>query len=212
MAFAFQGDKSSANKPDSNGNRSHQQKRNMPFDTHCNIHGHIVEKCYKIHGYPPGYNKNNKGKDVVANQVQTSNDTGVATGDGTTLLPQLISTQYQQLLNLLVGQHSGMTTSDPSTSTSNTGCKPTKAPMDQRPKLDDNKGEPLTDPSSEKQLVGKLLYLTLSRPDITYAVNCVSQFMANPTGSEPFALLSQRLSRTRSHLFTKLFSASQRLF
>lgn len=23
--------------------------------SHCNIIGHIVDKCYKVHGYPPGY-------------------------------------------------------------------------------------------------------------------------------------------------------------
>ena len=30
-------------------------KKDRPFCTHCNILGHIIEKCYKIHGYPPGY-------------------------------------------------------------------------------------------------------------------------------------------------------------
>ncbi|XP_073030872.1 uncharacterized protein [Primulina eburnea] len=28
--------------------------RGRPFCTHCNIHGHTVETCYKIHGFPPG--------------------------------------------------------------------------------------------------------------------------------------------------------------
>ncbi|XP_030479381.2 uncharacterized mitochondrial protein AtMg00810-like [Cannabis sativa] len=60
------------------------------------------------------------------------------------------------------------------------GCKPAKAPMDPRTRLDDQQGEPLTNPSTYRQLIGKLLYLTLSRPDITYAVNTLSQFMANP--------------------------------
>ncbi|KAL5552502.1 hypothetical protein UlMin_039903 [Ulmus minor] len=31
------------------------QKRDRPFCTHCQYHGHTVEKCYKIHGYPPGF-------------------------------------------------------------------------------------------------------------------------------------------------------------
>lgn len=50
--------------------------------------------------------------------------------------------------------------------------------MDPRVKLDDQQGEQLIDPSPYRQLVGKLLYLTLSRPDITFAVHTLSQFMS----------------------------------
>ncbi|KAM6596869.1 hypothetical protein CsatA_007393 [Cannabis sativa] len=60
------------------------------------------------------------------------------------------------------------------------GCKPAKAPMDPRTKLDDQQGELLANPSEYRQLIGKLLYLTLSRPDITFAVNNLSQFMSAP--------------------------------
>ncbi|KAM6589696.1 hypothetical protein CsatA_012301 [Cannabis sativa] len=60
------------------------------------------------------------------------------------------------------------------------GCKPAKTPMNPRTKLDDQQGEPLTNPSAYRQLIGKLIYLTLSRPDITYAVNNLSQFMSAP--------------------------------
>ncbi|XP_030478311.1 uncharacterized mitochondrial protein AtMg00810-like [Cannabis sativa] len=60
------------------------------------------------------------------------------------------------------------------------GSKPAKTPMEPRIKLDDQQGEPLEDPSPYRQLVRKLLYLTLSRPDITFAVNILSQFMASP--------------------------------
>ncbi|XP_060965504.1 uncharacterized mitochondrial protein AtMg00810-like [Cannabis sativa] len=60
------------------------------------------------------------------------------------------------------------------------GSKPSKTPMDPKLKLDNEHGEALDNPSHYRQLVGKLLYLTLSRPDITYAVNSLSQFMANP--------------------------------
>ena len=60
------------------------------------------------------------------------------------------------------------------------GSKPSKTPMDPRVKLDDQQEELLTDPSHYRQLVGKLLYLTLSRPDITFAVHTLSQFMSSP--------------------------------
>lgn len=43
-------------------------RKERPFCTHCNMLGHIVDKCYKIHGYPPGYRA--KGKSCSsANQV-----------------------------------------------------------------------------------------------------------------------------------------------
>ena len=43
-------------------------KKERPFCTHCNMSGHTVEKCYKLHGYPPGYKP--KGKQIAnANQV-----------------------------------------------------------------------------------------------------------------------------------------------
>ncbi|KAM6555738.1 hypothetical protein CsatB_002757 [Cannabis sativa] len=61
-----------------------------------------------------------------------------------------------------------------------TGSKPAKTPMDPRTKLDDQEGHLLDDPSTYRQLIGRLLYLTLSRPDITFAVNTLSQFMSSP--------------------------------
>uniref|UniRef100_A0A803PTS7 Uncharacterized protein n=1 Tax=Cannabis sativa TaxID=3483 RepID=A0A803PTS7_CANSA len=52
--------------------------------------------------------------------------------------------------------------------------------MDPRTKLDDTQGTPLDDPFAYRQLVGRLLYLTLTRPDITFAVNILSQFISSP--------------------------------
>jgi len=42
-------------------------------------------------------------------------------------------------------------------------------------------GEPLTDTTAYRRLVGKLLYLTNTRPDITHAVHQLSQHVAAPT-------------------------------
>jgi hypothetical protein len=33
-------------------------RRERPTCTHCGLLGHVVEKCFKIHGYPPGYKSN----------------------------------------------------------------------------------------------------------------------------------------------------------
>ncbi|XP_075078030.1 secreted RxLR effector protein 161-like [Nicotiana tabacum] len=43
--------------------------------------------------------------------------------------------------------------------------------------------EPLSDPASYRRMVGKLNYLTVTRPDISYHVNVVNQFMNSPCDS-----------------------------
>ncbi|XP_019166979.1 PREDICTED: uncharacterized protein LOC109162750 [Ipomoea nil] len=60
------------------------------------------------------------------------------------------------------------------------GSKPCETPMDQSVKLVVGEGEPLEDPERYRRLVGKLNYLTITRPDIAFPVSVVSQFMANP--------------------------------
>ena len=51
--------------------------------------------------------------------------------------------------------------------------------MEQNLKLSDS-GEILNDPSRYQRLVGRLIYLTITRPDITYTVHVLSRFMHEP--------------------------------
>ncbi|XP_019450622.1 PREDICTED: uncharacterized protein LOC109352894 [Lupinus angustifolius] len=61
------------------------------------------------------------------------------------------------------------------------GSKPCSTPMDPNANLHGNYGHPLTDPSKYRRLIGRLIYLTHTRPDISYSVSHLSQFLANPT-------------------------------
>lgn len=37
------------------GSSSSSKKRERPLCTHCGLQGHTVDRCYKLHGFPPGY-------------------------------------------------------------------------------------------------------------------------------------------------------------
>jgi len=84
--------------------------------------------------------------------------------DGTILLTQQI---YQRFTS---ENQNGRSTVIPSPMTTN--CKLTKAGLDL-----------FSDPSLYRSVVGALQYTTITRPELSYAVNKVCQFMANPMDS-----------------------------
>ena len=58
--------------------------------------------------------------------------------------------------------------------------KPRATPLESKLKLNLG-GDKLSNIGEYQKLVGKLIYLTITRPDITFAVSLVSQFMHAPT-------------------------------
>ena len=59
-------------------------------------------------------------------------------------------------------------------------CHSTSTPVDSRAKLSATEGAPVADPSAYRSLAGSLQYLTLTRPDLAYAVQQVCLFMHDP--------------------------------
>lgn len=60
------------------------------------------------------------------------------------------------------------------------GAKPAGFPIEQNHKLGLAQGKELTDPEVYRRLVGRLIYLAVTRPDLAYSVHILSQFMQSP--------------------------------
>nr|XP_043639756.1 uncharacterized mitochondrial protein AtMg00810-like [Erigeron canadensis] len=60
------------------------------------------------------------------------------------------------------------------------GCRPSAFPMEQNLKLDQCSEGHKVDATLYRRLIGRLLYLQATRPDIAYAVNILSQFVSDP--------------------------------
>lgn len=83
---------------ESNG-KSKIQRKELPYFTKCQINGHTVETCYKIHGYPPRYKTKakphtNNNSTVNVNQVSSHSTS-------TSMVPLRISfILYQRIKSL----------------------------------------------------------------------------------------------------------------
>ncbi|XP_070662205.1 uncharacterized protein [Malus domestica] len=71
-------------------------------------------------------------------------------------------------------------------------CRPCSTPSKPHTQLLKDEGEPRSDPTIYRILVGALQYLTFTRPDIAYAVNYACQFMTTPTKAH-FCLIKRIL-------------------
>lgn len=60
------------------------------------------------------------------------------------------------------------------------GCRRSKFPIEQNFNLRVNDENPVADVVRYRRLIGRLLYLTVTRPDITYAMNTLCQYVNGP--------------------------------
>ena len=103
---AFLSNSSTANNPNAffsrmeNGKQYQYGRKDKPICSHCGYKGHTAEKCYKLHGYPLGFQSRNKAT-PTANQVSGPSIHGIAdSGQNMTNL----AAQCQQFLSLLNAQ------------------------------------------------------------------------------------------------------------
>ena len=73
-----------------------KSKTVRPQCTHYGAMGHVVDKCYKLHGYPPGYKFKNKGQSFANNVIIAE--------DSASEPVTLTKAEYQQLVGLLNSQ------------------------------------------------------------------------------------------------------------
>ena len=81
------------------------------------------------------------------------------------------------------------------------------SPIEYNCHLNSHDGKSLSDATLYRQLVGSLIYLTVTRPDISYAVHVVSQFMAAPR-SPHYAVVLRIHRYLKSTMFDGLHFSS----
>uniref|UniRef100_A0A803Q378 Reverse transcriptase Ty1/copia-type domain-containing protein n=1 Tax=Cannabis sativa TaxID=3483 RepID=A0A803Q378_CANSA len=71
------------------------------------------------------------------------------------------------------------------------GSKPVSTPMKPNLKLSQDEKDKLADPTVYRKIIGKLQYLVITRPDIAYSVNKLSQFLIIPRAKH--LIVAQRI-------------------
>ena len=89
-----------------------------------------------------------------------------------------------------------------------TDSKTIDTPVELNAHLTLSGGKPLSNPSLYRQLVGSLVYLTVTRPDISYAVHQVSEYLSAPRSTH-YAAVLRILRYLKGTLFHGLFYSAQ---
>jgi hypothetical protein len=77
-------------------------------------------------------------------------------------------------------------------------CKPISISLQQNVKLSADEGDLVEDTTMYRHIVGNLIYMTITRPDLNYAVGMVSQFMQTPR--KPHLDVVRRILRYIKHI------------
>ncbi|RVW66926.1 Retrovirus-related Pol polyprotein from transposon RE1 [Vitis vinifera] len=89
-----------------------------------------------------------------------------------------------------------------------TDSKNVDTPVELNAHLTPSGGKPLSNPSLYRRLVGSLVYLTVTRPDISYVVHQVSQYLSAPRSTH-YATVLRILRYLKGTIFHGLFYSAQ---
>jgi hypothetical protein len=78
-----------------------------------------------------------------------------------------------------------------------TCCKPISIPLEENVKLSADEGNLVEDTTMYRCIVGSLIYMTIIRPDLSYVIGVVSQFMQTPR--KPHLDVMRRILRYIKH-------------
>ncbi|XP_065624674.1 secreted RxLR effector protein 161-like [Quercus suber] len=89
-----------------------------------------------------------------------------------------------------------------------TNSKTADTPVELNAHLTPSGGKPLSNPSLYRRVIGSLVYLTVTHPDISYAVQQVSQYLSAPRFTH-YAVVLRILRYLKGTLFYGLFYSTQ---
>lgn len=69
------------------------------------------------------------------------------------------------------------------------GAKSLPFPMEQQHRISTDSDEPISDLAQYRYIVGHLIYLTITRSELCYLVDILSQFMQDPQQSHRYAVM-----------------------
>jgi len=79
-----------------------------------------------------------------------------------------------------------------------TGHKPISIPLEQNVKLSADEGDLMEDTTMYRRIVGSLIYMTITRPNLSYVVRVVSQFIKTPR--KPHLDIVRHILRYTKHI------------
>jgi len=78
-----------------------------------------------------------------------------------------------------------------------TGCKLISIPLEQNVKLSVDEGDLVEDTTMYRRILRSLIYMTITRPDLSYAIGVMNQFMQTPR--KPHLDVVRRILRYIKH-------------
>ncbi|BBN69521.1 RING/U-box superfamily protein, partial [Prunus dulcis] len=150
------------------------------------LHGHLDEEVYMLP--PPGFRRQGRILCVDSTSHYMDLNKHHETGNDPASIKSLMGVIHEKfrIKDLVSRSKRGIVISqrkytlDIIKDAGLLGARPYDFPMEQKLKLTPTDGDLLHDPAHYRRLVGRLIYLTITRPDIVYSVHILSQFMHQP--------------------------------